>query len=335
MSLNPILMMGGSGAIGRLTGQYLRNLHPDLPLLIGGRDLAKAQKVADELGKAEAVALDPSADDLGLGGREVGAVAVFYADDRLAGLRFANARAVPHLNISSGVFEIAPEIATFMHRPDAGAVVLGYEWLVGATTVATLEIAKGFGHLDRIKIGALVDEEDGGGPAVADDFERLSRLMPAALTRRDSAYIWREGDDNQALFHAIDGTEIKASGFSSIDVVGLATATGAKDVQFDLANGISSTRRRGEPKSTEIIIELSGTDHDGQTLRTRHAVFHPGGAAPLTAIGVTMILERLTGLDGQEPTPPGLYFPYQLLDSGTYLHRLEAAGGSLSALDFL
>ena len=32
-------------------------------------------------------------------------------------------------------------------------------------------------------------------------------------------------------------------------------------------------------------------------MRARHAVFHPGGAAPLTALGVSMILARLTGLD--------------------------------------
>ncbi|MEV4607157.1 NAD(P)-dependent oxidoreductase [Neorhizobium sp. LMR1-1-1.1] len=333
MSVNPILMMGGSGAIGRLSAQMLRNLHQDAPFLIAGRNIEKAQAVAKELGNAEAVQLDLGADDLGLGSRQVGAVAVFYSDESLAGLRYANSRALPHLGISSGVFEIAPEIAIFMHKPDAGAVVLGYEWLVGATTVPTLQLAKKFDRIDEIKIGALVDEEDGGGPAVAEDFERLSKMMSAALTRRDGAYIWRDGDDAQALFHAIDGTEIKASGFSSIDVAGLATATGAKNVQFDLATGVSSARRRGEPKSTEIIIELSGKDHDRQPLRTRHAVFHPGGAAPLTAMGVTMILERLTGLDGRAPAPPGLYFPYQLIGPDTYLHRLEAAGGSVLTLN--
>ena len=333
MHFDPILMMGGSGAIGRLSAQTLRNLHTNVPFLIAGRNMEKAQAVAADLGNAEAVQLNNDADNLGLGSREVGAVAVFHSDESLAGLRFANARGLPHLGISSGVFEIAPEIATFMHKPNAGAVVLGYEWLVGATTVPTLELVKAFTRIDSIKIGALVDEEDGGGPAVAEDFERLSKMMSAALTRRDGAYIWRDGDDNKALFRAIDGTEIKASGFSSIDVVGLATATGARSVQFDLATGVSSTRRRGEPKSTEIIIELSGEDHDGQTLETRHAVFHPGGAAPLTAMGVTMILERLTGLDGRAPATPGLYFPYQLIEPATFLHRLEAAGGGVLTLD--
>jgi hypothetical protein len=58
----------------------------------------------------------------------------------------------------------------------------------------------------------------------------------------------------------------------------------------------------------------------------------PAGAALLTGLSVAMLLERLLGLDGQPPTPPGLYFPYQLLDACAFLKRLEQEGGQLSAL---
>ena len=333
MSSTSILLMGGSGAIGRHTAQSLRAAHPDVPLLIGGRDLARAEEAAAEIGHAQGVVLDPTADNLGLGERSVSAVAVFYMDHAIAGLRFAQARGVPHLSISSGVFEIAPEIATYMHKPNAAPVVLGYEWLVGATTVPTLEFAKAFGRVHDIVVGALVDEQDTGGPTVAADFEHLTKMMPAALTRRNGVYIWREGDDAKAGFHAVDGNKMEASGFSSIDVVGLATATSAPNVQFNIASGVSSTRRRGEPMSTEIIIELAGEDHAGRPLRTRHAVVHHQGAAPLTGLGVTMVLERLLGLDGKPATPAGLYFPYQLLDAGAYLARLEQTGGTVLKLE--
>jgi hypothetical protein len=220
-----------------------------------------------------------------------------------------------------------------MLSPGSAAVVLGYEWLVGATTVAAMDSAKHFRRLHEIKIGALVDIEDKGGPAVEEDFERLGRLMPAALTRRDGAYMWRSGNDAKAGFAAIDGTRMEASGFSSIDVAGLAAATGARTVQFDLSTGVSSSRRRGEPKSTEIVLSLRGEDQDGRPMRARQAIFHPGGAAPLTALGVSMILERLTGLDGGQPTLPGLYFPFQIIDHASYLDRLKANGGELIALE--
>ncbi|MDB6442599.1 NAD(P)-dependent oxidoreductase [Pseudomonas sp. 21TX0197] len=332
MSLDPILFMGGSGAIGHQTARALRAAYPDVPLLIGGRDLAKAQRTAEEIGGAQGVVIDSRAQDLGLGERQVSAVVIFYMDHALAGLRYAQKCRVPHLSISSGVFEIAPEIATYMHTPEASPIVLGYEWMAGATTVATLRIARAFSRVQDISLHALVDEQDTGGPTVATDFEHLNKMLPAALTRRDGVYVWREGEDARVSFHAVDGTPIQASGFSSIDVVGLGAATGAPNVQFNMATGVSSTRRQGRPKSTEIIIELSGEDLVGKPLRTRHAVVHPAGAAPLTGLSVAMTLERLLGLDGQPPTPPGLYFPYQLLDADAYLARLEKEGGELRKL---
>lgn len=332
MTIAPILLMGGSGSIGRRTADALRAVHPSVPLLIGGRDPSKASDAAEEIGNAEGVALDLEAHDLGLGDRPVRAVAIFYFDPRHAGLRYAHARNLPYLGISSGIFEIAPEVAINMQRPQAAAIVLGYEWLVGATTVTTLECAKRFSQIDSIKIGALVDEQDGGGPAVAEDFERLTKTLPLAMTRYDGAWVWRDEDEARTEFRAIDGTAIAASGFSSIDITGLAAETGARNVEFNIATAVSSSRRRGEGKSTEIVVELKGEDNNGRALQTRHALFHPGGAAALTALGTSMILERLAGLNGS-PTPAGLYFPYQVLDHGAYLSRLVERGGRLMALD--
>lgn len=332
MSLNPILLMGGSGAIGQHTARALRAAHPGVPLLIGGRDLAKAQRTAEQIGEAQGVVIDPTADDLGLGDRQVSAVVVFYMDHALAGLRYAQKCGVPHLSISSGVFEIAPQIAMYMHTPNAAPIVLGYEWMVGATTVSTLHVAQAFGRVNDITINVLVDEQDTGGPTVATDFEHLNAMLPAALTRRDSAYVWREGEDSSVSFRALDGTPIQASGFSSIDVVGLAAATGAPNVQFNMAIAVSSTRRQGGAMSTEILIEIAGEDLKGEPLRTRHAVVHPAGAAPLTGLSVAMLLERLLGLDDQPPTASGLYFPYQLLGADAFLQRLTQEGGELREL---
>ncbi|WLS80788.1 NAD(P)-dependent oxidoreductase [Erwinia pyri] len=332
MSFDPILILGGSGAIGHQTVRAIQATYPDLPLLIGGRDLTRAQNAAAEFSGVEGVEIDAASADLGLGQRKISAVVVLYKDHSLAALRFAQSRGVPHLSISSGVFEIAPEIASFMNAPGAAAVVLGYEWLVGATTVPALHLTKQFSQVHEIRIGALVDEEDVGGPAVAADFEHLNHLLPAALTRRDGVYLWREGSETKAVFSAVDGTQIDATGFSSIDVVGLASATGAQSVRFDLGMGISSSRRKGGAFSTEILINISGLGAEGETLCTRHAVVHPGGAAPLTGMGIALLLERLVGLDGKPPVKAGLYFPYQIVDASHYLARLAQEGGQLLAL---
>lgn len=330
---DPILLIGGSGVVGRWAARHLRKAHPGAALFVGGRDLGKAREAAAAVGGAEGVALDLTADDLGLGERAVSAVAVFFTDERIAGLRFAQARGVPHISISAGLHEIGPEVAAYVDRPHAAAVVLGTEWLVGATTVPALEFAKAFGRVDTITLGALLDEQDAFGPAASADLERQTKSMPAALARRDGAYFWRTGDDAKAVFRAVDGTQMQASALSPHDVVGLATATGAPNVQFNLALGVSSTRRRGEPMSTEIVIELAGEDHAGEPLRTRHAIVHPEGQMPLTGLGVAMVLERLIGLDGKPPVPAGLYFPYQLLDPTAYFARLEQIGGMVLTLE--
>jgi hypothetical protein len=334
MSLNPILLIGGSGVVGAQSARLLRAAHPELPLLIGGRDGARAQKVAAEIGHAEGVVLDLAATDLGLGQRPVSAVAIFFKDDHLAALQFAQSRGVPYLSISSGIHEIAPEVAAYTHRPQTSAIVMGAEWLVGATTVPTLELAKEFHQLHDITLGALIDEQENSGPATEEDFERLKNI-PLALARREGAYYWRDGDEAKGRFHAVDGTPMQADAFSAFDVVALGAATGAPNIRFNLANGVSSSRRRGEPMSTEIIIELTGQDHQGQPLRTRHGVVHPQGQMYLTGLGVTLILQRLLGLDGQSPTPAGLYFPYQLLETATYFEGLKRVGGEIVKLEVL
>jgi hypothetical protein len=333
MSSLPLLLVGGSGVIGRQTARYLREAHPDVPLLIGGRDQARAKAAASEIGGAEGVTVDLTVDDLGLGDRPVGAIAIFFKDERLASLRFAQARRVPHVSISSGVQEMGPEVAAYMHMPDAAPIVLGTEWLVGATTISALEFAKAFDRVDTIRIGALLDEQDGIGPEGDVDMERLTRILPAALTRRDGVWHWRVGADAKTSFSAADGTRVDAVAFAANDVLGLAAETGARNVTFDLATGVSSSRRRGEAMSAEILIEIAGVDHDGRPLRTRHAVVHPKGQVPLTALGVAMVLERLAGLDGKPQPRPGLYFPYQLLDRAAYLKRLGAIGGVTLALE--
>lgn len=334
MSSHPVLLIGGSGMVGQWTARYLRAAHPDVQILISGRDLANARQVAAEIGKAEAVSIDFAADDLGLGDRQVSAVALFFTDASLSVMRFAQARGVPHIGISTALHAIGPEVASFMHKPNANAVVLGTEWLVGAATVPALQFASNFSRIDTIRIGALIDEQDTGGPEQSLDHDRAMASRPPALSRRGGHYIWQAGEEAGGNFQSVDGTELEGFAMSLVDVVGLATETGALNVELNLAVGVSSTRRRGGALSTEIIIEMAGQDFAGEPLRTRHAVIFPGQLL-LTALGVAMLVERLVGLDGGPVVPPGLYFPYQLLDHDTYLARFKQEGGQILELELV
>ncbi|MGO4831151.1 NAD(P)-dependent oxidoreductase, partial [Rhizobiaceae sp. 2RAB30] len=95
---------------------------------------------------------------------------------------------------------------------------------------------------------------------------------------------------------------------------------------FDLAYGESASRRRGEPFSTEIIIELTGRKHDGTSGSSYHEIVHPDGQAPLSALGVALGVESLLGLGGGTPAAAGLHLPELLIEPAYYVRRMEEFG---------
>jgi hypothetical protein len=322
----PVLIIGGSGLVGAQTAKALRRLHPTLPITIGGRDLARASAVAKEVGGADAVQVDLERHDLGQPeGRAYSAVVVFVKDDTLNALKYAQAKGLPHVSISTGVFEMGPEVARFIQQPTSAPILLHSTWLAGATLLPALHFAREFKTLDSIELAAVLDDQDVGGPAAHADFERLANVS-SALLLQDGKWRWVQGEDATRTFTGADGIQRQGQVYAPFDLLSLASATDARSIRFDLATGESATRRRGEPFSTEILFELTGVKLDGTRGRVRHELVHPAGQAPVTALGVAIAVERLLGLAGGPPVAPGLYLPHILIDPAYFLRRLEEFG---------
>jgi hypothetical protein len=322
-----ILIIGGSGLVGSRTARFFRKFHPSLPITIGGRDRGRALAVARELGHADAAVIDLDRTDLGLpAGQSFGAIAVFVKDDTLAALRYAQSTGAAHVSISSGLFEMAPEVALYVHAPTSSAVVLGSHWMVGAVTLATLEFAREFRRVEQIQIGAVLDEADIGGPAAYADYERLTAMATSALLVENGKWRWVRGETAQRRFTDTAGRERLGQAYTPFDVVGLAAAIDARSLRFDYVIGDTASRGHGEGPSAEFIIELEGERHDGSRARVRHELIHPEGQVPLTALGVALLLERLVGLTGPGPMPPGLYFPEHVLAAGPALEQMQRFG---------
>lgn len=323
----PVLIIGGSGVVGSLAAKALRRLHPTLPITIGGRDLVRAEAVAREVGNADATRVDLDRPDLGQpASRVYGAIAMFLKDDTLNSLRYAQTQGAAYLSISTGLFEVAPEVAYFIHQPTRSAVLLDSNWLAGAATLATLHFAREFQALDSIEIAAVLDEQDLGGPAALADVERQSKATPNSLLLEQGRWRWVEVAKSGRTVRGVDGHTLHVQPYALLDPASLAAATDAKSVRFDVSVGLSSARRRGEPYSTEFIIELEGVRKDGARARVRHEVIHPRGQAPVTATGVAVGIERLLGLAGGAPPAPGLYLPETLIEPEYLVRRLQDAG---------
>ncbi|WP_426751557.1 NAD(P)-dependent oxidoreductase [Myxococcus sp. Y35] len=326
-SQKPVLIIGGSGVVGSLAAKTLRQLQPALPITIGGRDLARAEAVARELGNADAARVDLGRPDLGQpGSRAYSAIVMFVKDDTLNSLRYAQTQGAAYLGISTALFEVAPEVAYFIHQPTRSAVLMASNWLAGAATLSTLHFARAFQSLDAIEITAVLDEQDVGGPAALVDLERQTKAAPSSLVLEQGRWRWAEAASSARTVRGVDGHALHAQPYSLLDPASLAAATEAKSVRFDVSVGMSSSRRRGEPFSTEFIIELEGVLEDGTRARVRHEVTHPRGQAPVTAMGVAVAVERLLGLSGGAPAAPGLYLPETLIAPEYLVQRLQESG---------
>jgi hypothetical protein len=222
--------------------------------------------------------------------------------------------------------DIAPEIVAGAQRAAAAPILVASHWYAGALVLATLDLAREFDRIDTIRIGALLDELDSGGPAAAEDLRRLSAFT-AGLIRRDGVFTWIDGPDARADVRSVDGTVLPGQSIAILDVPSLALATGAPNVRLDFAVGVSASRRRGGPAATEVRIDLEGVDAAGAPLRTSRYLIHPEGQRPLTALGISLGVERLLGLRG-EAALAGIHTPEALLDPAYAVERMAQIGAT-------
>ncbi len=329
MTTAPILFVGGSGVVGRDAVRWFRQRHPGIPVLIGGRNLQAAGEVAQEVGAAEAVAIDLDQPRLGLGDDvAIAAVVMLAPEAGLRGLSYAQDLGIPYLNINAAVTESGPELALFAHRATAAPVVLASHWLAGAATFLALNSAKGFESIQSIRIGAILDEKDPAGPASLEDMERVHGAAPAALVFEGGRRVWLSGNAAKGKVKAVDGRSLDATAFSTFDTVSLHAVTAASDIRFDLLTDESSSRRRGGEAAAEIVVEIEGKS-DGRTKHSRSTLEFKHGACSLTGLSVVLSLASLLGLNDRSPARPGLYLPELLSDAKWFLDELRSAGATI------
>lgn len=325
-TIKPVLVIGGSGAVGSRAVKTLRRLQPDLPIMIAARNLGKADGLAKEIGNADTVKVDLERKDLGLvPDASYSAVVVLLKDHALNTMMYAQAKGIPYLSFSDFVFDIAPEVALYIQNPASSPVLVLGHFLGGTVTMSTLYFAREFNSIHAIEIGGVFDSNDLGGPVAQEDIERLGKGTPNPLLLKDGKWLWAHGEDAVRNFIDVDGRARQGQAYPLLDVVSLAAATDAKSIRIDLAIR-EQARLQGNGPSHEVIIEIVGEQKDGTTGRVRYEIIDGDVYSALSARGVALAVERLLGLAGGPPVAAGLYHPEGLLDPAYVVERLREFG---------
>jgi len=333
-----LLVVGGYGEVGGQICQLLRQRHPGLELLIAGRSPGRAALAAAELGNAAGVRIDVTeADPLAGLDRMPAGIVVAVNDHHDHLLRAAIRRGIPIVDIARWTARVddAVQLATLL-QPRA-PVLLASGWMAGAVTAAINAVRAPGTSFERIEIDVLFYGADRAGPDSTAGFIDMHRPFE----------IWEDGvritvssmsDPRHRVFpgglaakvrrfSAPDQETLVRSGLArgvalrmAFDSAGL-TATFAALVRLGLWGLLPRATRQkllhnpGQGAPHEIVVTLDG--------REQLTLADPLGQTHLTAAGAAIQVERLLGLDGRIPPPPGVSYPEQAADAQADLAALQ------------
>ncbi|WP_141504645.1 hypothetical protein [Paenibacillus luteus] len=324
----PILIIGGAGVVGSAAARHLRAAHPSLPLTIGGRNLDKAQKLAEELGFASAVVVNLDVQDLGLKNEEYSGVIGALQDLKFAGQRFAQQRRIPFVTIYGSSATVAQDFSVFAAGPRESAVVHASHWSGGIPTILALQSASELARVDDIRILAVYDFKDAAGPMSQTE---VTMDGGAPLYFRNG-YFNLANDDSQKIVtaQAVDGAEITANITAMVDSLSLGTAFPNATSLFAVEFGDSSGTRSGSAVTHDIAILVSGEDRHGSSVIIRQDLVDPYGQLDQTGLGAALVMERVLGLDGGDAIQPGFYYPEHILQPEGVENRVLDRGIKLT-----
>lgn len=328
----PILLVGGTGVLGAAVARALRERHPELEIVIAGRNVSKAAALAAELGHAKGIEFDIADAARNFPDHEYSAIAVLVKDYRMALTDFAERNASPTISLSSAAFEIGPELFHGLRAARTAPIVIASHWLAGGPLITALDLASRFERVDEIDMGLVIDRSGvPSGPATTADFERINSSCPSTLVLRDGRYEWVVSDAARASFERENGTIVEGSIAVSCDVMSLAATTRASSVQVIEVFERSLSAERGEKPADEISIRVKGKVRGGACTELRRYLTVPRDPYNLTALTTVLALERMSGLSGTGgPLTPGLHLVETIFDPAWFLGEIRKMGARIS-----
>ena len=319
-----ILIAGGYGVVGSAMARHLRALMPGTELILAGRNPQNGDSLASELGAAHTLKLDTAAPEDALasvGPLDIIVCALPDPQDRL--LRYALNHGIAHVSITRSTRDMAALAGLIAHHGVTAPVVPLAHWQAGLLTLAALDAVADMDRVDRLTLSALFDMADPIGPMTVADAEGF---MGEALQRRDGTWHWVDAEQEKTK-RRLDSKAVDVAPVSVLDVTGLAAATGAADIRFDLAIDTSRGTAAGNAASHDMWIEADGT-RGGKPVSRARMVSDPKGQAHLTGLGAALIVQRI--LEAHADLAPRLYAPETLLPPADAMAALADHGIEIS-----
>lgn len=340
----PLLIVGGYGLVGEQAARLLRRRHPDLPLLLAGRNPDSGRALAESIG-ASSVAVDSAAEEplAALTERPAAVLAVvsdphdhLLVDTMRRGIPYADVNRAGH----AGILDVT--VAVARERPTA-PVLLSGSWLAGLSALLAAAAVRELGRVERVDITALSSSDDRVGPDSWGFAERLA--WPYYAMRGGKR---RPTHPMTTVNHVVcaDGLERPAALIGTLEQTTLPVTLGVPTVETRMALmspaslysliGLKRTgalRALARPSMGGVrtaLLQSEGTgDFTGITVTavgpTRTVsidLLDIRGQAHLSALGAVAAAERVLG----SGLPAGISFPEQYAEPGTDLEMVRQAG---------
>lgn len=354
-----ILIAGGYGVVGQQITSLIRQRHSDLPLIIAGRTLDKAESVAHQLGNASSIRLDVEQPNP-LEGLKPRAIIAVVNDPHDYLLRDAVKNGIPYVDITRWPARLRDAISWVSTKELKAPVLLSSGWMGGLAAVIAVAVAQSQHQVNSIDISVLFSTKDKSGPNSVEYMDRLATPFEVMIDG-EHCHVFPYTDPRTTTFPG--GYTTKVYRFDTPDLLTLPSTTGAKTVlariafddafstnllRFLIRSGIwklisgdrfTSLRRSllynpGSGASHEIVITVSGVDGDGHPIAANVMISDPKGQTHLTALGALIQLERLLGLDGTPPPAPGIVYPDTAPQTDSVFQVLSDFGVAISSQDF-
>jgi len=330
MNVKNILIVGGYGVVGTKVAHLLRKRHPEVGILLGGRNPEKGRGFATELGNAQSVRIDLMDNDplSALKGKvDIVLAVVNDIDDHL--LLSAVHHKIPYVDITRWTERMRSAILRLaMYDTSQSAVVFASSWMAACPGIVAKGLAETYEEVNRIDINILYANQDDSGPNSVEYMDRLgvpyevrdsgetklarpfSEAVKVDFPDVGSYKLYRFDSPDQFTLPLISGAQSVAAR------IGFDDAFSAPTLSFLVRSGIWSLfsgdrfknmrhgllHNPGPGAPHYVRIDMEGARQGKGSEKESWLISDPEGQTHLTATGAIIQLDRLmTSIDsGQD-----------------------------------